>query len=304
MPDSFKSFYKKRETNNGKTLFHITHYDNLRSILSQGLIPNAYDNFATDEDEFGGGTHSSYEGVYVSDSNQKLMDVLFEWDILEPKEGFGLIVIEDNNYNQKFMDEDDITGLLDSAGSTNYKYITSIIRGGSPLHRASANSYVNSYIEIIYKKFENEYVYSDKKFEYLKNLLQVGRYVLYFRNLIYTKEEHWPKIFGINEDFYKFTGIRNAKDLRLKFRSIVDKITKLRLSPISQFNLPTQTGSFRINKHIKYKGNPKIVGVLDIYYEDDEVGIEILYDRMSSNNKEKLGSLLDDFETRIGSNPT
>ena len=103
----FEEAAKSREL-----VYHITDGNNLKSILSQGLIPNKLSNF---EDVSSDITQSkrSYSGVYVGRDLRELAMTVIDWDIIKLN-NFGLVVVESRGYNQIFMDEDSLVDTIPS----------------------------------------------------------------------------------------------------------------------------------------------------------------------------------------------
>jgi hypothetical protein len=274
---SFLEYFE--EASKRRDLFyHITKGENLKSILSQGLLPNKLANF---KDDYSDITHSkkAYFGTYMARNLKELAMTVGDWGVIDFND-IGLIVIESRGFTQLFMDEDN---LINSLPYIQRDHIP------SKLDRFVENNFqnfpeINQFIITFLNNIKSKFYIDKYKKEVLKNILIQNAPVLFFRGVDRSRKANPVNI-------RKFLQYYNKQDTESWFRETFDKMTKLKL----QFkNVATgfDLDSVRITKPIGFSGNPKIVGIYK--FRKNTNNSKTLYSRLDKEEEDNIISIVED----------
>lgn len=270
---SFLEYFEERSQQR-ELLFHITDGNNLKSILTEGLVPNKSSNF---EDESSEGTHSkkAYEGVYLGRNLKELMMTVDDWGIIDYS-NVGVVVVESRGYNQLFMDEDNLTNMIPYIKSDQLpplldQYVDNDFRSSNAM---------NNYIVEFLTKLKGKFFFNNHQRDVIKEVLIANAPVLIFRGVDKNKNANPEKV-------QEFLNHFNKPDTESWFREVFDKLTRLRLKfkkQVTEFDLD----SVRVTKPITFSGNPKIVGMYRI--QKDKHPAEVIFSRL---DKEEEASIIE-----------
>jgi hypothetical protein len=255
-------------------VYHITDGNNLKSILSQGLIPNKLSNF---EDVSSDTAHSkkSYSGVYVGRDLRELAMTVIDWNIIKLN-NFGLVVVESRGYNQIFMDED---SLVDAIPSVDPDKIASELTNfvNSDFQNSKALGFVLvEFLKNIKKRFTfNEH----QRHQFQVRLIKNAPIVL-FRGVDKNKNADPEMVRRFLEHYGK-------TDTESWFREFFDSVSNLRFKSKQSENSLSglELDSGRVKKTIGFSGNPKIVGMFRIKRHDSP---DVIYSRLEPSEESAI----------------
>jgi hypothetical protein len=274
---SFSEYFEEA-SNRREIFYHITKGKNLKSILSQGLVPNKLSNF---EDDYSDITHSkkSYFGNYMGRNLKELAMTAEDWDVVDLND-IGLIVIESRGFTQLFMDEDNLINSLPYIQKDSIPLKLDQFVENNFADFPEMNEFIITFLNNIKAKF-----HTDKyKREVLKNILIQNAPVLFFRGVDKNRNSN-------PENVKRFLEHYNKENTEYWFRETFDKMTKLKLqfkNVVDGFDLD----SVRITKVIGFSGNPRIVGIYK--FTKDPVDSEILYSRLDKEEEDNIISTVKD----------
>lgn len=268
--------YFEERTQARELFYHITNQKNLKTILSQGLIPNKLSNFEDDSSDI---THSkkAYSGIYVGRNLKELAITAMNWNVANLKD-FGIVVIESRGYNQLFMDEDNLINTIPYINKDSIIPILDNFIKNKFENSQALNAVVLEFLNNIKKKF----IINKHQRKILQQVLIENAPIILFRGVDKNKNAD-PKQVKIFLDHYKKT------DTESWFREFFDTLSKLRLkfkNEVTEFDLD----SGRIKKNITFSGNPKIVGIFRFKPEETEV----LYSRLEEKDKNQIIETVND----------
>ena len=269
---SFLEYFEEK-TQQRELLYHITDGDNLKSILSQGLIPNKLSNFEDVSSDIAQ-SKRSYDGVYVGRDLRELAMTVIDWDIIKLN-NFGLVVVESRGYNQIFMDED---SLVDAIPSVDPDKIASEFEDfvNSDFQNSKALGLVLvEFLKNIKKRFTlNDYQRHQFQIRLIKNAP-----IVLFRGIDKNKNADPEMVRRFLEHYGK-------NDTESWFREFFDSVSNLRFQSKSK-NTPSglELDSGRIKKTVGFSGNPKIVGMFRIKRHDSP---DVIYSRLAPSEESAI----------------
>ena len=254
-------------------VYHITDGNNLKSILSQGLIPNKLSNFEDVSSDIAQ-SKRSYDGIYVGRDLRELAMTVIDWDIIKLN-NFGLVVVESRGYNQIFMDEDSLVDAIpsfdpDKIASEFADFVNSDFQNSKALGLVLVE-----FLKNIKKRFAlNDYQRHQFQIRLIKNAP-----IVLFRGIDKNKNADPEMVRRFLEHYGK-------NDTESWFREFFDSVSNLRFKSKSK-NTPSglELDSGRIKKTIGFSGNPKIVGMFRIKRHDSP---DVIYSRLESSEESAI----------------
>ena len=279
---TFLQYFEERATAR-ELLFHITDGKNLKSILSQGLIPNKLSNF---EDVSTDATQSkkSYSGVYLGRDLKELTMTVIDWDIIKLN-NFGVVVVESRGYNQLFMDED---SLIDAIPYIDKNKISSDFE-----NFVSSNFQNSKLLQVVLVEFlkniKKKFTFNEHQKRIFQNRLIENAPIVVFRGVDKNKKIDPEMVRRFLEHYGK-------TDTESWFREFFDSVSNIRFkskNAISGFDL----NSGRVKKTIGFSGNPKIVGIFRIKQHEPP---DIIYSKLESSEENEILETVQDVVDYYG----
>jgi hypothetical protein len=254
-------------------VYHITDGNNLKSILSQGLIPNKLSNFEDVSSDIAQ-SKRSYDGVYVGRDLRELAMTVIDWDIIKLN-NFGLVVVESRGYNQIFMDEDSLVDAIpsvdpDKIASEFADFVNSDFQNSKALGLVLVE-----FLKNIKKRFTlNDYQRHQFQIRLIKNAP-----IVLFRGIDKNKNADPEMVRRFLEHYGK-------NDTESWFREFFDSVSNLRFKSKSK-NTPSglELDSGRIKKTIGFSGNPRIVAMFRIKRHDSP---DVIYSKLVSSEESAI----------------
>lgn len=294
-------------------MYHGTSYDNLQSILSQGLISNPINKVWQTDDaaSFLFPSRTSVGGIYFT--KNILTAISSASNASKGKHSKdGIIVIAEIKPNSLLADEDVLPSSLSQVRMPNaapHEMISCYLWGylhvdpTNPDLISAQDLYINICIQRIKESLKiNEAQDLHPKLERrLKDLFQNGFNIALARQISHVDDYSYQS--GISRVLERNQNVEkpNKSDAEAAYRKYLDQVTKiLKTFAISEISREYGLRSGRVDGNIGYYGGNRIVGILKLFHAPS-YKVEVIYEAEGGIPSEAFNHFIEEYSKNITS---